>query len=52
MKKIELENKILDQNKRIFELEAFEQIGDKKLEDAYKKVDKYLAIINKIKELL
>ena len=59
MKKIDLENKIIELNSKIFdldrknwELEQFIEIGDEKLLKAYDKLDKKIAIINKVKELL
>ncbi len=59
MLKIDLENKIIELNSKIFdldrknwELEQFIEIGDEKLLKAYDKLDTKIAIINKVKELL
>lgn len=59
MKKAELEDKILELESKIFDLnreleqqKIFVELGDQKLIKAYEKVDKGLEKINQIKSIL
>lgn len=52
MKKVELESKIFDLERKVLELQDFIDIGDEKLIEAYEIVDKKQEIINNIKKYL
>jgi len=52
MLKKELESKIFDLKRELFQAQEFEKIGDEKLLEAYEIVDAKQKVINDIKKLL